>query len=99
MGICYRFLRRWVSAGSAGWAVALGVFASPLLLYAFHEGAYSHALGFFLGSAVVAVWWKRYQATTKADGTPPVFPSGALGLVCGLAILVRWQSGIYLLFP
>jgi hypothetical protein len=99
MGVCNRFLRRWVSAGSAAWAVALGVFASPLLLYAFHEGAYSHALGFFLGSAVVAVWWKRYQATTKADGTPPVFPSAALGLVCGLAILVRWQSGLYLLFP
>lgn len=99
MGICYRFLRRWVSAGSAAWAVALGVFASPLLLYGFHEGAYSHALGFFLGSAVMAVWWKRYQATTKADGTPPVSPSAALGLVCGLAILVRWQSGFYLLFP
>ncbi len=97
--IGYRLLRQWVSAGAASLATALVVFASPLLLYLFVEGAYSHALGFLLGTAVVALWWKRYRATPEGVTAPPVDWSAAFGLVCGLATLVRWQGGLLLIFP
>ena len=99
MVLCWRLLKQWVSSGIAAWATLLVVFASPLLLYLFHEGAYSHALGFFMGTAVVVLWWKRYEEISKPDSTPTLKLSASFGLVLGLAMLIRWQSAIFLIFP
>jgi len=96
--VVYRLLRQWTGPVAAGWSTALVTFASPLLLYLYYECTYAHALAYLMGAVVVGCWWKRYHLT-KRDGDAPLRYSVALGVAIGLAMLVRWQNGIYLVFP
>ncbi len=98
--VCYRFFRRWTGPGASALSVALIVFGSPVVYYMFQESTMSHAMGFFLGSSVVVWWWKRYQAEIASPDEEPTYGrAGAFGLLIGLAMLVRWQSGILFIFP
>jgi hypothetical protein len=85
-----RMLRRWFPpwiAFSAGAGTALGSFLAWYLAY---HAIYTHALTFLLATVFVKLW---------VDGATSVRAYAALGLVLGLAVLVRWQNGVLLLLP
>lgn len=66
--------------------------ASFLLYYTVFEPSMSHAVSFF--SVTLFIWYWHL--------TRPCRPVGGwllLGLMAGLMLMVRWQNGIFLLFP
>lgn len=73
--------------------VTLAIFlTSPLPQYIFDESNYAHIFSFFFISLLLFVWIKffTYSATKKYI---------LLGLIIGLATLMRWQQIIFLLIP
>lgn len=90
--LVHRVLVRLVSRAAACAAAMLLLYATSLYWYAVHAPAMSHALSFFLGAALLAVWW---------DGRHQLAPGRAfaLGALVGLAATVRWQNLVLLLLP
>ncbi len=74
------------------WAVLLLGYATFLFWYMAYEPVMSHAPSFFLAALALVVWWGR---------GPGLSPRRAalLGLVLGLATVVRWQNGLLLALP
>lgn len=66
--------------------------ASFLLYYIIFEPSMSHAVSFF--TVTLFIWY--WQMTRPRR---PLTGWLALGLMAGLMMLVRWQNGIFMLFP
>jgi hypothetical protein len=64
------------------------LFATPLLWYMLRQPSYSHATDAFVGAAFIYYWWKTEGSTTRRRWF-------ILGLVLGLAALVRPQNVVY----
>lgn len=69
------------------------MFATPLLYYQFREPFYSHAASALSTTLALVYWWhSRDRAHRPA-------PALALGMLIGLAALVRWQHVLYFAVP
>jgi hypothetical protein len=64
------------------------LFATPLLWYMLRQPSYSHATDAFVGAAFIYYWWKTEGTTTWRRWF-------ILGLLLGLAALVRPQNVVY----
>lgn len=90
VGLAYATARRVAPAGAAAIAAVAALAGTPLLYYATVEPMASHAYGAFL--LALALWLGAHPAETA-----PVRRALALGLVMGMALLVRWQLLLYAL--
>jgi hypothetical protein len=85
-----RILRRWFPPWIAILAAAGTGLGSFLAWYLTYHAIYTHALTFLLATLFVKLW---------LDGPKSVRGYAALGLVLGLAVLVRWQNAVLALLP
>jgi len=74
------------------WTTLLLGYATFLFWYMAYEPVMSHAASFFLAALALVVWWGR--GTGLLPGR-----AALLGLVAGLATLVRWQNALLLVLP
>ena len=74
------------------WTTLLLLYATFLFWYVAYEPVMSHAPSFFLAALALLVWWRR------GAGLDPR-RAALLGLVVGLATVVRWQNGLLLVLP
>lgn len=89
--VIHAFLRRHFGDRLAAGATLLLWWASFLPWYLSEQPLTSHAVSLLLVSAFFLL---RQRGALDSDGG-----SLALGLALGLAMCVRWQSGVYLLLP
>ncbi len=90
MLVCDRLLRKWYPPWASFLAVTGVVAGSFLAWYMTYHAIYSHALTFLLVSIFVKKW---------SDGPKSAADYGKLGLVLGIAGLVRWQNLVFGLLP
>lgn len=93
--LAYQSARRVAPAWAAALAVLSCLAGTPLLFYATVEPLSSHAYGAFL--LALALWLGIKIAEQPNDGRELVVRALALGLVLGMALLVRWQLLLYAL--
>ena len=74
------------------WAALLVGYATFLFWYMAYEPVMSHAPSFFLAALALLVWWRRGAGLSPRR-------AALLGLVLGLATVVRWQNGLLLALP
>lgn len=89
----YRLARKVVEEK---WAIAAAItlmLTTPLLYYQFRNTFYSHTAGALMMGLVVYAWWHiRQRPLTGRAGA-------GLGVLIGIAALVRWQHWLYILLP
>jgi 4-amino-4-deoxy-L-arabinose transferase-like glycosyltransferase len=90
--LVYGILRATFPRATAFWAVVLLEYATFLYWYMSREAVMSHAVSFCAAALVLAVWWPARRELTLVRTI-------ALGLLIGLAAIVRWQNGVLLLLP
>lgn len=90
--LSWRAARRWASPAAA----AAGVFGvwlgSHALYYSLASPSYSHTASMLTASLLVVYWLDVRDALTATR-------LAALGALCGLCALMRWQDAIFLLLP
>jgi hypothetical protein len=74
------------------WTTLLLGYATFLFWYMAYEPVMSHAASFFLAALALRLWWRRGAGLA-------IGRSALLGLVIGLATVVRWQNGLLLALP
>jgi hypothetical protein len=89
---CYRSCRLLFDARPAFWGALVAWLATPAVYYSVVSPAYSHAPSFFATSLFCYVWLK-----TRSSVSPSRF--AWLGILAGLAAVVRWQDAIVLVLP
>ena len=89
---CYRACRQLVPQGAAFWAALVAWLATPAVYYSLVSPAYSHAPSLFASALFCDVWLR-----TRGDDRPRRYLW--LGLLAGIAALVRWQDVIILVLP
>jgi len=89
---CYRSCRLVFDSRPAFWATITAWLATPAVYYSVISPAYSHAPSFFAMSLFVCIWLETRHRDDVARYV-------ALGLLAGLATLVRWQDAIILILP
>ena len=90
--LCVRLLQTWFPSAVA-LAAVLGMYlASPQLCYGFHSGSFSHGISFFLMTVFFYLWIRRRRNSEVRD-------AALLGLVLGLACLVRPQNALWSAIP
>lgn len=89
---CYRACRVLVPERPAFWGAMVAWLASPALYYSLVSPAYSHAPSMFASAAFCDVWLR-----TRDDDRSRRYVW--LGLIAGLAALVRWQDVVVLALP
>ncbi len=89
---CYRSCRLVFDSRPAFWATITAWLATPAVYYSVISPAYSHAPSFFAMSLFVYVWLETRHRDDVARYV-------VLGLLAGLATLVRWQDAIILILP
>jgi hypothetical protein len=85
-----RLLRKWFPPWASFLAVVGVGLGSFLAFYLTYHAIYTHALTFLLIAFFVNGWVKEEK--TRRD-------YGVLGLVLGIATLVRWQNAVFGLLP
>jgi len=73
-------------------ATTLVWFASGVLYYIFPHGPMSHTASMFIVTLFITVWLARREEMNLRSYT-------ALGVLAGLAALVRWQNALFLVLP
>lgn len=90
--LVHRVLETRFSPPVPFWAVLLVGYATFLFWYMAYEPVMSHAPSFFLAALALVVWWDRGEGLSPRR-------AALLGLVLGLATVVRWQNGLLLALP
>jgi hypothetical protein len=90
----FRLARKFVNDWAALVASVTVMFATPLLYYQLREPFYAHVASAMTTALFVAAWW--HFAAKSSGHTSVAFLVGMLG---GLAALVRWQNVTYLVLP
>ena len=90
--LCYRSCRLLLAERPAFWATLVAWLATPAVYYSLVSPAYSHATSLFASALFCYVWLR-----TRGDDS--VRHHVWLGLLAGIAALVRWQDGIILVLP
>lgn len=88
----YRACRLLFETRSAFWAALTAWLATPAIYYSLVSPTYSHATSMFAVAFFVYAWLKWRDA-------PTVGRQLCLGLMAGLAALVRWQDVIVIALP
>lgn len=96
----YRLLVRHASVAAARFAVWLSVLATPVCFYVVTQPLYQHGASF----ATVALLIERWEALLGAGDPEKTTAAGwrdfaVVGALCGLALLMRTQEGIWLVLP
>jgi len=89
---CYKACRLLVSDEAAFWATLVAWLATPALYYSLVSPAYAHAPSLFASALFYYAWLK----TRGESGSLRFF---CLGLLAGLAALMRWQDATIIAFP
>jgi hypothetical protein len=74
------------------WTTLLTGYATFLFWYMAYEPVMSHAGSFFTAALALWIWWRRGAGLSPAR-------AALLGLVIGLAAVVRWQNALLLVLP
>lgn len=90
--VCYRTAALRFSQRSAFWGSLLAWLASPALYYSLISPAYSHATSIATGAIVVYAW-------LRSIGDDRLSRWALLGVLTGVAMLVRWHAVILLALP
>jgi hypothetical protein len=90
--LCYRSCRSLFPDAPAFWGALVAWLATPAIYYSAISPAYSHALSLF-ASALFCYYW----LTTRENGS--VLRFVVLGVLAGVAALVRWQDVVILVLP
>lgn len=90
--VCYRACLLLFPRPAALWGTLVAWLASPALYYSVVSPTYSHAPSLFACALFCYVW-------LRTQGDERVRRSVWLGLLAGLAALVRWQDAIVLVLP
>ena len=90
--LCYRSCRLLFAAAPAFWGALVAWLATPAVYYSLISPAYSHATSLFASALFCYVW-------LKTRGNDRVRRDLWLGILAGLAALVRWQDVIILVLP
>jgi hypothetical protein len=88
----YRILRDFFSAWVSFWAVLTLWFGAHAVYYMYVTPPMSHATSIFTTSLFVFTWYKL----RNRDSVSAWF---LIGIVGGLAAIVRWQDAIFLVIP
>jgi hypothetical protein len=90
--LCYRSCRLLFPTGPAFWGALVAWLATPALYYSLVSPAYSHAPSLFASALFCYVW-------LKTRGNDGIGRYVWLGILAGLAALVRWQDVVILVLP
>jgi hypothetical protein len=90
--LCSRIAATRFGPAAAFWGALVAWLAGPAIYYSLVSPAYSHATSLFATSLFVLVW-------LTGLGRTATWRFLGLGLLAGLAALVRWQDAIVLLLP
>jgi hypothetical protein len=90
--LCYRSCRLLFPDGPAFWGALVAWLATPALYYSLVSPAYSHAPSLFAAALFCYVW-------LKTRGNDGIGRYVWLGILAGLAALVRWQDVVILALP
>jgi len=90
--LCSRIAARRFGAAAAFWGALVAWLAGPAIYYSLVSPAYSHATSLFATSLFVFAWLRGVGGASARRFL-------GLGLLAGLAALVRWQDAIVLLLP
>jgi hypothetical protein len=91
--IAFRLARQEFGQSAAFTATLTLMFTTPLLFYQFRDPFYSHTASAFISTLCVYVWWRGH------DKLPSLSAAVLLGVLIGLAALVRWQHLLYMVLP
>ena len=90
--LCYRACRLLVPQAAAFWGALVAWLATPAIYYSLISPAYSHAPSLFASALFCYVW-------LRTRGDDRVRRYAWLGLLAGIAALVRWQDVVILVLP
>lgn len=90
--LAYRLSRALVGPAPAFWATLTIWLATPVIFYSHLAPGYSHAASLFTISLLLFFWWRWRDEMTWLRW-------GALGVVGGLAAMVREQDALFLAVP
>ena len=88
----YAMARRWFGVRSAFWAVLTLWFGAHAVYYMYVTPPMSHATSIFATSLFLYTWFRVRESGTLRGWL-------FLGLVGGLAAIVRWQDAFFLVLP
>lgn len=90
--LAYRVVARLYPPLQALWATLVAWLATPAIYYSLVSPAYSHATSLFAVSLFALAWYETREDTRLRR-------SALLGVVGGLATLVRWQDLVIFALP
>jgi len=90
----FRLARELVSDWAALVTTATVMFATPLTYYQFREPFYAHTASAMTVALFAATWWRG-----ATHGSHSVLRALLVGMLGGLAALVRSQNAVYLILP
>jgi hypothetical protein len=90
--LAYRTASRLFERGAAIWAILAVWLASSTIYYSVISPTYSHAASMLAVSAVWLVWTRTLERQSLGR-------YGAIGLLVGVAALMRWQDAVLLIVP
>jgi hypothetical protein len=88
----YAMARRWFGVGSSFWAVLTLWFGAHAVYYMYVTPPMSHATSIFTTSLFLYTWLRVRESCTLRGWL-------ILGLIGGLAAIVRWQDALFLVLP
>ncbi len=92
LGLLYRLGRCEAGPEAAAWAAAFVTLGTPIVYYAAIEVSMAHALGTVALAGLVGYWRRTYGATRRRRWL-------AMGLLLGMAALMRWQLVTFAVLP
>jgi hypothetical protein len=90
--LCYRACVRFWPPAASLWGTLAAWLATPALYYCLVSPAYSHATSLFVVALFIWTW-------LRTMGDQRAIRYGLLGILVGLAALVRWQNVTILILP
>ncbi len=91
--LCHRVAARLYAPGPALWGALAAWLATPAIYYSFISPAYGHAVSLFTVALFTWTWLAtRHQGWSRRR-------AALLGLLGGLAALVRWQDAVVFALP
>lgn len=88
----YAMARRWFGVGASFWAVLTLWFGAHAVYYMYVTPPMSHATSIFTTSLFLYTWFRARESGSMRGWL-------FLGLVGGLAAIVRWQDAFFLVLP
>lgn len=95
---CFKFLKDFFSEKIAFTSTITVWLGTNLVYYIIFEPFMAHAVSFFTISLFIFYWWKLFK---KDAGLDTINSKGYifLGIILGLASLVRWQNILFAIIP